>query len=56
MAAGRLKTDDFSGDPRSWSCAREFIGFGEVGRADRVGNEGLRKISNAYRATSWEGL
>ena len=29
MAAGRLKTEDFSGDSRSGSSAREFIGFGE---------------------------
>ena len=28
-AAGGLKTEDFSGDPRSGSSAREFIGFGE---------------------------
>ena len=25
-----LKTEDFSGDPRSGSSARGFIGFGEV--------------------------
>ena len=28
-AAGRLKTEDFSGDPRNGSSAREFIGFVE---------------------------
>ena len=28
-AAGRLKTKDFSGDPRSGCSARGFIGFGE---------------------------
>ena len=28
-AAGGLKTEDFSGDPRSGSSARGFIGFGE---------------------------
>ena len=31
MAAGRLKTQDFSGDPRSGSSARGFIDFGEEG-------------------------
>ena len=31
MAAGRLKTKDFSGDPRSGSSAIEFICFGEEG-------------------------
>ena len=31
MAAGRLKTEDFSGDPRSGSSTRGFIGFGEKG-------------------------
>ena len=30
-AAGRLKTEDFSGNPRSRSSARGFIGFGEEG-------------------------
>ena len=30
-AAGRVKTEKFSGDPRSGSSAREFIGFGEEG-------------------------
>ena len=29
MAVGGLKTEDFSGDPRSESSARGFIGFGE---------------------------
>ena len=28
MAAGRLTTEDFSGDPRCGSSARGFIGFG----------------------------
>ena len=28
-AAGRLKTEDFNGDPRSGSSARGFICFGE---------------------------
>ena len=28
-ATGRLKTEDFSGDPRSGSSAIGFIGFGE---------------------------
>ena len=31
MAAGRLKTDDLSVDPRSGSSARRFIVFGEEG-------------------------
>ena len=31
MAVGRLKTEDFSGDPRSGSSARGFIDFGEAG-------------------------
>ena len=31
MAASRLKTEDFSGDPRCGSSARGFIGFGEEG-------------------------
>ena len=31
MAAGRLKTEDFRGDPRSGSSARGFIDFGEEG-------------------------
>ena len=31
MAAGRLKTEDFRGDPRSVSSARRFIGFREEG-------------------------
>ena len=40
--AGRLKTEDFSGDPRSGSSARGFIGFGEErGIDDRVVSEGL---------------
>ena len=30
-AEGRLKTEDFSGDPRNESSARGFIGFGEEG-------------------------
>ena len=30
-AVGRLTTEDFSGDPRSGSSARGFIGFGEEG-------------------------
>ena len=30
-AAGRLKTEDFRGDPRSGSSARGFIGFGDEG-------------------------
>ena len=30
-AAGRLKTEDFRGDPSCGSSAREFIGFGEEG-------------------------
>ena len=29
MAADGLKTEDFSGDPRSGSSARGFIGFDE---------------------------
>ena len=29
MAAGGLKTEDFSGNPGSGSSARGFIGFGE---------------------------
>ena len=29
MAAGSLMTEEFSGDPRSESSARGFIGFGE---------------------------
>ena len=29
MAAGRLKTEDFSDDPKSGSSARGFIGIGE---------------------------
>ena len=44
-AAGRFKTEDFRGDPRSESSARGFIGFGEGGRDDRVVSAGLRKIS-----------
>ena len=55
-AAGRLPTEDFSGDPRSGSSAREFIGFGEEGRDNRVVSGGLRKISPADRASGWEGL
>ena len=31
MAAGRHKTEDFMGDPRSGSSSRGFIGFGEEG-------------------------
>ena len=31
MAEGRLKTEDFRGDPRSESSVRGFIGFGEEG-------------------------
>ena len=27
--AGRLKTEDFSGDPRNGSSTKGFIGFGE---------------------------
>ena len=30
-AAGRLKTEDFSGDPRCGSSARGFIGFVDEG-------------------------
>ena len=30
-AAGRLKTEDFRGDPTSGSSARGFIGFGDEG-------------------------
>ena len=30
-AAGRLKTEDFSGDPRCGSSGRGFIGFGAEG-------------------------
>ena len=30
-AAGRLKTKDFSGDPRCGNSARGFIGFGAEG-------------------------
>ena len=52
-AAGRLKTEDFRSDPRSGSSARGFIGFGEEeGRDDRVVSEGLRKISQADRASN----
>ena len=42
---GRLKTEDFSDDPRCGSSARGFIGFGAEGggRDDRVVSEGLRK-------------
>ena len=36
-AAGRPKTEDFSGDPRSGSSARGFIGFVKEG-----GGEGGR--------------
>ena len=28
---GRPETEDFRGDPRSWSSARGYIGFGEEG-------------------------
>ena len=35
MAAGRLETEDFRGDPRSGSSARGFIGFGEEGGGAR---------------------
>ena len=54
---GRLKTEDFSGDARSGRSARGFIGFwwGRE-RDDRVVSEGLRKISQADRASSWDGL
>ena len=31
MVAGRLKPEDFSGDPRSGNSARRFIGFDEEG-------------------------
>ena len=56
-AAGSLKSEDFSGDPRSGSSARGFIDFGEEGgHDDRVVSEGLRKISRADRARNWEGL
>ena len=41
MVAGGLKIEDFSGDPRSRSSARGFIGFGEKGRDDRVVTKGL---------------
>ena len=54
--AGRLKTEDFSGDPRSGSNARGFIGLVRRGRDDRVVSEGLRKIRRADRAGSWKGL
>ena len=47
--AGGLKTEDFSGDPGSGSSARGFID-------DRVVSEGLRKLSRAGRASTWEGL
>ena len=53
---GRLKTEDFSGDPRSGSSARAFIGFGEEGRYGRVVSEGLRTICQADQASSWEDL
>ena len=58
-AADRLKTENFRGDPRSGSSARGFIGFvrrGEGGCDDPVLSEGLRKISRADWASSWEGL
>ena len=53
-AAGRRKTEDFSGDPGSGSNAIGFIGFGEEGRDDRVMSEWLWKISQADQASSWE--
>ena len=53
--AGRLKTEDFSGDPRSGNSARGFISFGEEGHDDRVVSDRLRNISQADRASSWEG-
>ena len=52
---GRLKTEDFRGDPKSGSNARGFIGFGEKGRDDRVVSEGFQKISRADWASCWEG-
>ena len=55
-ASGRLKTEDFRCDSRSGSSARGFIGFGEEGCDDRVASEGLRKISQADWASSWDGL
>ena len=57
-AAGRLKTEDLSGDPSSGSSEKGFIGFGEEGggRDDRVVSEGLRKIGRADRASSWEDV
>ena len=39
MAAGRLKTEDFSGDPRSGCSARGFIGFDEGGCDEPVVSE-----------------
>ena len=56
MAGGRLKTEDFSGHPRNGSSLIGFIGFGREGRYNRVVSEGLRKISQADQASSWEGL
>ena len=53
---GRLETEDFSGDPRCGSSAKGFIGCGAEGRGRDVVSEGLRKISRANRASSWEGL
>ena len=55
---GRLKTGDFSDDPRSGSSARGFIGFGEEGRGrdDRVVSKGFEKISRADRESSLGGL
>ena len=56
-AAGRFKTEDFRGHPRSGRSARGFVGFGEEGgRDDRVVSKGLQKISRADLASSREGL
>ena len=53
-----VETKNFGGDPRRGSIARGFIGFGEEtwGHDDQVVNEGLRNMSRAGRASSWEGL
>ena len=53
-AAGRLKNEDFRGDPRSGSSARGLLVLVRRGRDDRVVSEGLRKISRADRASIWE--
>ena len=51
-AAGRLKTENFSGDPRSGSSAIGFLVLLRRGRDNRVVSEGWRKISSADRASS----